>query len=125
MSKIKKLVQGVHMGLGHVGLAKMLRPHGIKVEELTDGDLVMCLNTYGDKLKIIGGEGLVLGYLRMPRGQRIMKEALQWIPHTFGSKGFDYDAACKKSLEDRFRGYPVKPKRGPLEAQRAKQAAGV
>lgn len=102
-ARIRLLVEGVHMGLGHDGLAKLLKKQlKIEVSELNPGDLVMVLNRRGDKLKVIGTRGLVIGYLRMPDGNRIMKDALQYLPATFGAKGFDYDTACKAALESRL-----------------------
>ncbi len=123
-ARIRKLVENVHMGLGHEGLAKLLKRAGINVNSLAEGDLIMCLNTKGDKLKVIGGRGLVIGYLRMPRSQRIMKEALQYIPRTFGASGFDYDAACKTSLEKRL-GLNKQVTTGPLKEARALKQAGL
>lgn len=124
-SKIKLVVQPVHMGLGHDGLAKFLKSHAkIDVKGLQDGDLIMCINSRANRLKVIGGKGLVVGYLKMPNEERIMQEALQYIPRTFGAGGFDYDAACKKALEERFKLPSHRPK-GPLEIARAKRVAGV
>lgn len=117
------------MGLGHDGLRSLLAKPvdkggaNINLDTLNDGDLVMCLNTLGDKLKIIGCRGLVIGYLKMPKKHRIMMEALQYIPHTFGGKGFDYDAACRRSLEERMGKF--KAHTSPLDAARAKQASGL
>jgi hypothetical protein len=126
MSKphILKVVEGVHMGLGHEGLKTLLKKHAdVDVNKLTDGDLIMCLNTHGDKMKVIGCNGLVIGYLRMPNGHKIMKEALQFIPKTFGSGGFSYDAAVKQALETKLsrRLHVV----GPLETARAMKQAGL
>lgn len=117
-SQIKKLVQGVHMGLGHDGLRKLLVRNDIDLDNLRPGDLIMCLNGQGDKLKVIGFKGLVLGYLKMPRGQKIMGEALRYIPQTFGGSGFDYDAACRRALQERIGTYP-RPKTGnPVQQAR-------
>ncbi len=120
--KIKKLIIGVHMGLGHDGLRKLLEKEEIYLDRLAAQDLVMCLNGRGDKLKVIGCKGLVLGYLKMPKGQRIMKEALQYIPTTFGAGGFDYDSACKRALDERFN---FTRKHGPLNDARAMKQAGL
>lgn len=119
--KIKKVVQGVHMGLGHTGLAELLKKEAkVDVQALEPGELVLCLNTFGDKLKILGQRGLVIGYLKLPGQQRIMMNALQYIPETFGGSGFNYDLACRRALEKRFDSYPqrTKSKVSPLEAAR-------
>lgn len=91
------------MGLGHDGLRVFLKKYAkIDLENLGEGDLVMCINKHGDKLKVIGHRGLVLGYLKMPGNTKIMREALQFIPQTFGGAGFNYDSACKQVLEKRL-----------------------
>lgn len=101
--RIRKLVQGVHMGLGHDGLKVFLEQHAdIDITTMSGNDLVMCMNSKGDKLKVIGCKGRVFGYLKMPKGQRIMAEAMRYIPETFGASGFDYDQACRRALAERF-----------------------
>lgn len=100
--RILKLVQGVHMGLGHDGLRELLKKNKIDVSTLMQGELIMCMNKKGDKLKVVGFGGIVIGYLKMPKGDQIMKEALQYIPQAFGSEGFDYNKACRKALENRL-----------------------
>jgi hypothetical protein len=121
--RIIQLVENVHMGLGHDGLKDLLKRAKIDVSKIEDAELVMCLNTKGDKLKVIGCKGMVLGYLKMPNGQKIMKEALQFIPRTFGSGGFDYDAACKSALDEKLniRTRVV----GPIKAAQAMREAGL
>lgn len=110
------------MGLSHDGIAKLLKKKlKLDVVDLAGSDLVMVINRRGDKLKVIGAKGLVIGYLRMPDGNRIMKDALQYIPATFGAKGFDYDAACKTALEARLlqhSGFKTRKPIGSLEAYR-------
>ncbi len=99
---IRKLVSGVSMQLGHDGLRNLLKKEGIDVDTLAGSDLVMCINTLGDKLKVIGARGLVLGYLKLPGGRKIDKTALQYIPQTFGASGFSYDDAVRtRILRDR------------------------
>lgn len=100
--KILKLFLDVHMGLSHDGLAKIAFKNKVKLQELSEEDLLMFLNKAGDKMKILGAQGKVIGYLRLPMKRRIMKEALQYIPQTFGSSGFDYDAAVSVALEKRL-----------------------
>jgi hypothetical protein len=125
---IRRLVEGVHMGLGHDGLALLLKKLAkIDASKMEDGDLVMFINTAGDKMKIIGGQGRVIGYLKMPGGRKIMKEALQFIPQTFGASGFSYDDACAEALNRRLMLVEKQKLSGtsPLAVARAKQQAGV
>jgi hypothetical protein len=122
---IIRVIDGVHMGLGHDGLRKLLRKQAsIDLDDVQGQDLVFCINTAGDKLKVIGCKGLVLAYLKMPGGKRIMRDALRFIPNTFGSRGFDYDAACEQAITNRF---PTlsRAKQGPLEVARAAKQAGL
>lgn len=123
--RICKVVMNVHMGMGHHGLSELLREqHSLDVTTLSDGDLVMFINTAGDKLKLIGGQGKVLGYLRMPRGQKLMFEAIQFIPRTFGSAGLNYDQAVRMALTERL-GRPQPSNSGPLNTARAMRQAGL
>lgn len=95
------------MGLGHKGLSDLAKASKVNPDKLGDKDLLMFLNKAGDKLKILGAQGKVLGYLKMPSNRPIMREALSYIPLTFGADGFDYESACKMALEKRF---PTKPR---------------
>lgn len=123
---IRLVIEGVNMGLGHIGLAALLKKQAkLDVEELTGTDLIMCINGHGDKMKVIGARGLVIGYLRMPNKMRIMKDALQYIPQTFGSGGFNYDKACEEALSNRLRPGRAHPKSGPINAARAMKNAGL
>jgi hypothetical protein len=116
--RIKSVIQGVHMGLGHDGLQTLLKKNlQLDLRKLEDGELVMCINKLGDKMKIIGGRGRVLGYLKLPNKERIAFDALQYIPQTFGGDGLNYDAACKKMLERRFAEYPQAKGKPPGSAQ--------
>lgn len=134
-ARIRKVITPVHMGLGHDGLKKLLAKPldkggaGLDVESLVPGELIMCINGAGNKLKVIGHHGLVIGYLKMPHKKRIMMEALQYIPQTFGGQGFDYNEACRKSLEMRMGRMGCmgcnKPNSGPLNAARTAKAAGL
>lgn len=122
---IKLVVLNVHMGKGHDGLSLVLRKQlKFEVSSLNPGEIVLCINRHGDKMKAIGGKGLVIGYLKLPHGQRIMRDALQYIPQTFGSTGFNYDEAVKHALDARFKTYP-RHSPGPLETAKARKEAGL
>lgn len=123
--RIKLLIKNVNMGNGHLGLASVAKKFKCDLEKIDGQDVVMFLNSAGDKLKIVGAKGTVVGYLRMPKGRKIYLEAIQWLPQTFHASGrIDYDAACKKALERalvREHGGTV----SPLEAYRAAKLAGL
>lgn len=123
---IKKVIEGVNMGLGHRGLSELLKKEAkVDVTKLDGTDLIMCINAFGDKMKVIGGKGMVIGYLKLPNRQRIMKEALQFIPQTFGASGFDYDAACKKSLSIRLENKHWSRALSPLDTAREMKSSGL
>jgi hypothetical protein len=125
MIRIVRLIDNVNMGLGHPGLALLCKERfKLDLEKLQDSELVMFLNRARDKMKIIGSQGKVLGYLRMPRGERIMLEAIQYLPKTFGGSGFSYDSALKEALEQRLAHIKQKAL-GPLEAFRTAKKSGV
>jgi hypothetical protein len=126
-ARVLTLIDNVPMGNGHHGLAEIARKVAkIKVEELGSGEVIMFLNRAKDKLKIVGSRGVVLGYLKMPKGQRIMLEAIQYIPQTFGSSGaLNYDKALEKALVQRLQRERGKIHLNPLQVVRAMERAGV
>lgn len=101
-TKIVLLIDNVHMGLGHEGLAALARKFNKNPDTLQDGDLLMFLNRAKDKLKVMGPGAKVLGYLKMPKGRKIAMEAIQYIPQTFGASGFNYEAALERHLEQKL-----------------------
>lgn len=127
MSRIRTVVfiDNVHMGLGHDGLTLVAKKFSVDPARLGDGEIVMFLNRGRDKLKIMGKQGKVIGYLKMPNKSRIMLDAIQYIPQCFGADGsLNYDAAIKKALEERLAKQRSKPT-SPLQAFRAARQAGV
>lgn len=116
MKKIKRLFLNVNMGLGHNGLASVARDHKIEPSALGDEELLLYINRRMNKLKILGGGGLVIGYYRTRGEEKMMLEAIQYLPQTFGAKGFDYNAAVEKALKTRFAAIPNKMKKSVVEA---------
>ena len=96
MLKIKTIIADVHMGLGHEGLGRIYhKKENARVTDLKDGEIVVFINRGNDKIKMLGSKGIVLGYIREPNGRKLMKEAIQYLPQTFGGEGFNYDKACE------------------------------
>lgn len=124
-TKIVLLIDNVHMGLGHDGLTAVARKFKKNPEALQDGELLMFLNRRRDKLKIMGSAGRVIGYLKMPKGNKIMLEAIQYIPQAFGASGINYDYALRSALQSRLVRRVEESRRGPLQAWRAALHAGV
>lgn len=103
MSQIRKLFLDVHMGLSHDGLNELARKNKVKPETLATGDLLMFINRKGDKMKVLGAHGMVIGYLRMPKHRPISIEALQYVPETFGGSAMEYDSALRQMLVNKLR----------------------
>jgi hypothetical protein len=90
------------MGLGHLGLTKLALKFKKNPERMDPTELLLFLNTSLDKLKIMGGNGKVIGYLKLPNGRKINLQALQYIPQAFGVNGFDYDAALEMAVQSQL-----------------------
>lgn len=100
--KIAAVVGDVHMGLGHEGLERVCtKVAKIDPAKMKEGELVFFINRARDKIKILGRKqdtGWQLVYLKTPGGQKLMMEAIHYIPQTYGAGKFNYDEACKKAL---------------------------
>lgn len=116
--KFALVIDDVHMGLGHDGLAEIARKLKAPPEKLQEGEFLLFLNRKKDKLKIMGGAGTVIGYLKV-KG-RLDLGALQFIPKTFGARGeIRYDAAVKQHVLKALEKAPKdKPRLSPLEVAR-------
>ncbi len=99
MSQLVRIFSDVHMGLGHPGLVDMARKHGVHAEKLEPNELILFVNTAKDKLKLLGGNGKVIAYLRSPNKQKLNISALRFIPLIFSARGvIDYNQALKMEL---------------------------
>ena len=117
-AKIFKLFLDVHMGASHDGLTRLAEKAKLDVTTLQDGDMLMFLNRKCDKLKVLGARGKVIGYLRMEKGQRIMRESIQFLPRTFGAGGFDYNRAVSMALDQQLsKRLPFKKTKGEKKNQ--------
>jgi hypothetical protein len=124
--KIILLIDNVNMGLGHPGLTALARKFKKDPATLKDGELLMFLNRKRDKLKMMGHQGIVLGYLRMPKGRQIMLEAIQYLPKAFGAQGeINYDRALHTVLSDRLAKKHLPKSVSPLQAYRAMERSGL
>lgn len=98
MSTIARLFLDTHMGLSHPGLIEIAKKAKINVDKLGTDELLMFINRRCNKVKILGAQGKVIGYLRTPDEKPLMLEALQYLPQTFGAAGWDYSDACRIAL---------------------------
>lgn len=99
--RIVAAIANVHMGLGHEGLALIAKKFNINFKKLQDGELVLFINRNKDKLKVMGPQQQVLGYIRMPDGRKFPLDAIQWLPQTFSGSGeINLEAAIEKSIQE-------------------------
>lgn len=92
-------ISNVHMGLSHEGLSSVAEKFGIKIDKLSESDLILYINRARDKLKVLGAKGIVLGYVKMRKGATLPLGAVQFIPETFSGRGtIDIDGAIQKYL---------------------------
>lgn len=123
--KILATYGNVNMSLAHKGLAVLLqKKFKIDVTQLEGDNVIMLLNSANTKLKAIGGKGQVIGYVALEKGRRIMLEAIQYLPQTFGGQGFNYDEALKLALISRLAKGPQRYA-SPLQVFRAMKGAGL
>ncbi len=99
-TRILMIIDNVHMGLGHLGLSLIAKKMKIDAGQLGPGSTILFLNRAKDKLKMLGANGQVIGYLKMPQGRKIMLESLQFIPQAFSRDGsIHYEKALTLALE--------------------------
>lgn len=92
-------ISNISMALGHDGLSECAKRLGIKIDKLEDHELVLFVNRARDRLKVLGAKGIVLGYVKMPKGRKLPLGAVQFIPATFSGQGtIDIDAAIAKYI---------------------------
>lgn len=99
MKTIIAAIDNVNMGSGHDGLALVAKKFKVPVGSLGANEVILFLNRAKDKLKILGAQGMVLGYVRMPQGRRLPLDAIQYIPQCFSNDGrLDIESAISKSV---------------------------
>jgi hypothetical protein len=113
-SRIITVIDNVHMGLSHDGLCKLATKLRKDPKTLEPGELILFLNRGRDKLKTLGAGGIVIGYLKMPNKRKIMLDAIQFLPQTFGAKGFDYDGALSMAIDKALQN-KIKDKESPFK----------
>lgn len=124
-ARIVRVIDNINMGLGHPGLTQVARKFKLHPEKLGPQECILFLNRAKDKLKVMGSEGRVIAYLRMPRGERLRLEALQYIPQVFAATGrIDYPAAMKESLIHSL-GVSKEGKPTPSQSTQAARSAGI
>lgn len=97
MNRLLRVFLNTHMGLGHVGLCLLASKNQVRLDALKNGEHVAFVNRQRNKVKVYSS-GDVLHYIRLPQGEKLRMEAIQWIPSCFGAKGFKYPQALANSF---------------------------
>lgn len=96
---VRYIIENVNMGLEHSGLASLLgKEFDIDVFRLRDDECCLVVNTSKTAIKAVGSGGAVLGYLRMPQGEKLKISSIKYISEAFGGPGFQFTEAVRKKL---------------------------
>lgn len=93
---IIRYFSGVHLGLGHPGLTKLASKHGLKVNELGDGEYVLFANTRMTGIKLFAQNNCI-AYYKSPSG-RIDPRVIALIPRFFNGTRIDLDGALREVI---------------------------
>lgn len=88
---------------GHDGLAEIARKskHKITVETLLPGEYLIFTNRARTALKMYAC-GNVIAHLKMPKGQKLNMETIQYIPCFFNGTKIDYNGALAAAMKKQF-----------------------
>lgn len=101
---IRFVIQDVHMGLGHIGLSKIIaeqkKRNKLFAQTLRQsGGLILFINTKRTACKVMADGGEVMGYFRPLNGAKITEQSIDMIPATFGGASFELAGAVKSALK--------------------------
>lgn len=88
--RIIGMFTNINMGCSFNGLSEIARKHKINLLKLNVQECVLFVNKKQNKAKILGGNGLVIGYLSMPTGT-ITEKNMDFISHVFGGSGIEWN----------------------------------
>ena len=102
-AKIVYFAPDTDLRAGHDGLAKVARKskQKIYVETLLPGEYLIFTNKAKNALKLYAC-GNVIAHLKLPPGQKLNMEAIQFIPCFFNGKKIDYDSALEEAMKKQF-----------------------
>lgn len=99
---VRFVITKTHMGLGHTGLNGVIRDYKRKnplfASIMKEGGLVLFLNNSYTAAKLYAENGEVIGYLRLPGGEKLTVRSIDFIPKTFGGS-LEYSSATKSALK--------------------------
>ncbi len=98
MNRVVHIFPNTHMGLAHDGLQAHAAEYRVNLSKLEAGQHAVFINRQRNKGKMYSPNH-VIHYLRLPKGDRLRMETLQYFPQCFTKTGeLDYDAALAKSF---------------------------
>lgn len=98
------VVDNCNMALSHDGLNAVAIRLKVDPAKLERNELIVFLNRAKTRMKVLGGGGAVIGYVRMSDKSRIPLEAIQYLPEVFSNSGkIDINQAVEKLLVTRLK----------------------
>ena len=102
--RIRAVVDNCNMALSHDGLNAVAVKLKVDPAKLERNELIVFLNRAKTRMKVLGGGGAVIGYVRMSDKSRIPLEAIQYLPEVFSNSGkIDINQAVEKLLVTRLK----------------------
>ncbi len=98
--RIVRYITGVHMGLAHKGLRKIVTKFGL--DTLDSGEFIVFMNGARNAFKLLAPNNILV-YYRHPKNHIIDPRVISLIPKVFDGKELKMDLALKKVLEKDFR----------------------
>lgn len=81
---------------GHDGLLKSMKTAKMDYDRLNNGDFVCFINKAKTALKLMATGNIVV-HLKMPQGETLNLETIQYIPHAFNAEALTIDYKKAKS----------------------------
>lgn len=107
--RIVAVIDNTNMSSSHDGLGRIARKLKIAIDTLERNDLIVFLNRAKTRMKVLGGAGSIIGYVRMPKNQVLPLDAVQYLPEVFATTGkIDVAEAIKKSVTARLQAGPAR-----------------
>lgn len=102
-ARIVYFAPDTNLRCGHDGLSEIAKKskHKIFVEALLPGEYLIFTNKAQNALKLYAC-GNVIAHLKMPAGQKLNMEAIQFIPCFFNGEKIDYKGALAEAMKKQF-----------------------
>ena len=102
-ARIVYFAPDTNLRCGHDGLSEIAKKSKLKihVEALLPGEYLIFTNRAQTALKMYTC-GNIVAHLKMPQGQRLNMEAIQFIPCFFNGEKIDYKGALAEAMKKQF-----------------------